>query len=471
MNDTFLFLYPDCTTPDTALHKGGDETNIDNYRPISVLCAASKLMERHVYKSLYAYLNDNQLLSPSQSGFRAGYSTQTSLVKMINYWLSAVNSGEIVSCITLDMRKAFDVLHHDLLLQKLAAYGCSPETVLWFSSYLKGRKQTVVLGDKISSSSSLEYGVPQGSILGPLIFNIFVNDSANVLTFSILDMYADDMTLYVTGKSVSEVQSKLEKDLYQIVKWCDRNGLIINIDKSKCLIICTSQKRRHLDISKLYLNVKGITLECVNEIKILGLTIDHNLTWHAHINTVCTKMSRMIGILWRIRDLLSQSMKQMFYNAYILPSLDYALIAWSGLSDGDLNRILLLQKRAVRVVTDSKWDAPSKPLFRRLGWMTIKQRVEYQRSVLMYKCLSGLAPNYLSDLFQYTEPNHQYALRSINNILQLIVPKAKTEQFKSSFSYAGASTWNKLPSTIKCVSSLESFKLFYQRNIFYHFRF
>ena len=127
---------------------------------------------------------------------------------MINYWLSAVNSGEIVGCITLDMRKAFDVLHHDLLLQKLAAYGCSPETVLWFSSYLKGRKQPVVLGDKISSSSSLEYGVPQGSILGPLIFNIFVNDSANVLTFSILDMYADDMTLYVTGKSVSEVQSK-----------------------------------------------------------------------------------------------------------------------------------------------------------------------------------------------------------------------------------------------------------------------
>ena len=207
------------------------------------------------------------------------------------------------------------------------------------------------------------------------------------------------------------------------------------------------------------MNVKGITLECVNVIKILSLTIDHNLTWHAHIDTVCTKMSRMIGILWRIRDLLSQSMKQMFYNAYILPSLDYALFAWSGLSDGDLNRILLLQKRAVRVVTDSKWDAPSKPLFRRLGWMTIKQRVKYQRSFLMYKCLSGLAPNYLTDLFQYTEPNHQYALRSINNILQLIVPKAKTEQFKSSFSYAGASTWNKLPSTIKCVSSLESFKL------------
>ena len=125
-----------------------------------------------------------------------------------------------------------------------------------------------------------------------------------------------------------------------------------------------------MDISKLYLNIKGITLECVNVIKILGLTIDHNLTWHAHIDTVCTKMSRMIGILWRIRDLLSQSMKQMFYNAYILPSLDYALIAWSGLSDGDLNRILLLQKRgdlnrilllqkrAVRVVTDSNGMLP-----------------------------------------------------------------------------------------------------------------
>ena len=130
-----------------------------------------------------------------------------------NFWLSAICIGDILGCITLGMCKAFNVL-----------------------------------GDKVSSSSSLEYGVPQGSIFGPLIFKIFVNDSANVLTFSMLDMYAGDMTPYVTGKSVSEVQSKLEKDLYHIVKWCDRNELIIDIDKSNCLIICTSQKRRHLDI-------------------------------------------------------------------------------------------------------------------------------------------------------------------------------------------------------------------------------
>ena len=195
-------------------------------------------------------------------------------------------------------------------------------------------------------------------------------------------MYADDITIYVSGKSVNEVQTKLASDLSQIIKWCEVNKMFINVNKSKSMLICSSQKRTSLPVTNLKLVVNEIPVECVESVKILGLTIDQTLSWHTHVGKVCLKMYRLIGLPWRIKNHLDFSTRILYYNSYILPAFDYCLNVWCVMTWSDSDRILKLQKRAIRIVTNSDREAPSKPLFQRLGWMTVTQRADYQTAVL-----------------------------------------------------------------------------------------
>ena len=311
-----------------AIFKKGCAQDVSNYRPVAILNIMSKIIERHVYQCLLDYLNQYNLLSSNQSGFRKGYSCESCLLNITNKWHNALNKGHIVGCVALDLSKAFDVLNIDIALKKLEIYQCSSTALLWFRSFLCGRKQYVKINEYSSEIKDQNHGVPQGSILSPLIFGVFMNDLPLFLKKVNIDLYADDINLYSEGVSVKKIENTLSKDIQVFEKWCYNNKLKVNIKKSKSLLICTKQRRLKLGNPELKLKLNNEHVECVKEHTILGLVVDNDLTWSSHINLLCRKLSTIIGLLWRIKDYLSYDMKIMYYNSFIVSRMDYCICIW-----------------------------------------------------------------------------------------------------------------------------------------------
>ena len=381
----------------------------------------------------------------------------TCLAKMNNNWYSDINNGDVIGCVTLDFKKAFDILSHNIVLKKLGLYGCHEMSLSWFDSYLKNRSQVVNIDHVMSPVEFLEYGVPQGSILGPLIFILFINDIVFEVKYSTFSIYADDTNLSCHDTDVFHVQWKLENDLKQIESWCYNNKMIVNTTKSKVILICSQQKRAYLPSNSLNVTVCGETLECVTSQKVLGLIIDQNLTWKPHNDNLCSEIFKLIGLLWRNKSLLPFACKQLFYNSYIQPKIDYFLPLWGNASKAPLDKLWRLQKKAVFIIHNAPFDAPSHDLFCKLNCLNIHQRYFYQICLCTFTILNTPCSP-LSDLLTLHIPNSSYALRSNNDYLCLKVPFPHKEMYKSSLSYSCSFLWNKLPIELRSNHSLASFK-------------
>ena len=434
---------------------------MNNYRPISLLCVMSKILEKHVYNNVISYFNRNKLLVDNQSGSRSNHSCQTGLTKLVNSWYNSMNAGEVIGCVTIDMRKAFDLVNIDILLKKLKVYGFSDGSILWFKSYLKGRFQQVVVNDVVSESCPIEYGIPQGSILGILLFLIHINDFPLHVDNSSVDLYVDDTTLYCSKVTVNDVTSSINKDLEDVSTWCDMNRLIVNEKKSKTSLICSSQKRTRLDIDSYNIVFNNDIIEYNQTQKILGVHIDDNLSWKNHVDYTCTKISRLIGLLNRLKYYVSKKVLVMFYNVHVIPIIDFCLNVWGHAADSHMHRLQVLQNRAGRIILGVDFDTSIRLIHSDLCWLTIRQRLFYQTCTLMYKVFNGGAPSYLNT-FEYTDST--YSLRSISTE-NLLVPRPKMESFRNSFSYSGAYAWNQLPSNIKNAPNVFVFKKMLKQHI------
>jgi ribonuclease P/MRP protein subunit RPP40 len=401
-------------------------------------------------------LTIHNLLHPSQSGFRPQHSCHTALTKIIDEWLSALDNGQVIGTVFLDLQKAFDIVDHNILLKKLRIYKCDDSAVEWFSSYLSTRTQKVCIGNSSSSARTVESGVPQGSILGPLLFLLFINDMPLSLAHSQPDLFADDTTVHKADTNICEIQRCLNADMINICNWCRNNGMVINGNKSSCMLCGTKRKLSKMD-SEFSINVNDMVIQNTPHDKLLGIYIDQHLTWERQIDHVCSIITSRITLLQRIKKYLTMSSRKAFYNGYILPIIDYCCTVWGSCSKVNLDRILCLQKRAARIIMDAAYDAPSKELFKQLAMMTIYQRIEYHKATLIYKSLNGLAPSYLSEKFLPTSQSHTKTLRSSTNG-HLVIPKPNTEFFKKSFQYSGSVLWNSLPKYVTNVSSVHSFQ-------------
>ena len=287
------------------LHKNGPKDDTNNYRPISVLPVLSKLLEKHVHDSLMSFLILHNVLHSTQSGFRPNHSCETAVLQMINKFHEAINNGQIIGMVMVDFRKAFDLVDHTLLLKKLRHYKISNETLLWFSSYLLNRKQKVVINNIESTTENIVCGVPQGSILGPLLFLMFINDlplyTDNVNT----DLYADDTTIFQISNSQHFIEQNLQLALRKLSVWCKLNGMLLNTEKTKVMLITTLQKRLHLHDNILNLTFNNDTLKNVDNDKVLGVHIDNNLTWSIHIQFIVKKISSNLWLLSKLIEYLS----------------------------------------------------------------------------------------------------------------------------------------------------------------------
>lgn len=438
------------------LFKAGSRFDVNNYRPISILPILSKLLERHTHDSFMSYLNHYNLLTNTQSGFRKGHSCETALVNIVDKWLKALNDGYVVGAVMVDFKKAFDLVDHNILLQKLRVYKCSEKTIQWFKSYMIDRKQCVSLNGVLSSKQNITCGVPQGSILGPLLFLIFINDLPLSISADInrTDMYADDTTIHSINKSVEIVQKNLQACLSNLEKWCKFNGMLLNTDKTKVLLIATPHKKARLQNPSLFLTFKEIPLKTSKCEKLLGVYIDDNLKWDEHINKLRRKLASNIWLLSKIKWYVPFKARVLFYNAYIQPHLDFCNIVWGGSCKTHLQKLFILQKRACKLIFGQNYVSIEDSL-EKINALDIADKIILQKAKFMYKVSKGQVPNYIDTMFVRDLKTFSN-LRSCS-IYNFSVPRPKMELFKQSISFSGPRIWNQIPSSIQSIDTIEKF--------------
>lgn len=444
----------------TPIYKAGPVDDPGNYRPVSVLSALSKIAEKHIYKHLYAHLQP--MLYNAQSGFRQSFSCETALTRLLDMWTRNMDDNKLNGVVLLDLRKAFDLISHKTLMIKLQQYKIGPSSLKLFDSYLVDRVQQVAFKGSTSSALTVKSGVPQGSILGPLFFILYINDLPLQLGHSTIDMYADDSTVTVAGNTVSLIEDTLNNELEIVSDWCTQNKMALNIDKTKSMLITTSRKRLHLG-EELKVTVNGQELENVQHEKLLGVVIDNDLTFKHHVDKVCGKVSRATALLRRIKHYLNTDTRRKFYMAYIQPHVDYCITIWGPSSHTP--RVRKLQNIAMRVMADEPRMSSSAPIFRKFAAMPVNDRLDYKMTSLTHKAVLGHAPTYLNEMFQKVSDFHSRQTRSSVSG-KLVVPKARLSLRRNGLAYKGATLFNNCPSNIRVAQSSEEFKLLYYQSYF-----
>lgn len=426
----------------TPIFKNGKTSDLNNYRPISIIPVIAKVFEKVIYDQLYKFLNDNKLLSNCQSGFRSLHSTVTALLKATDDWRLNIDNSLINGVVFLDLKKAFDSVNHSILIEKLRHYGILGRSLDFFISYLANRKQKCRVNGHISGQKAVRCGVPQGSILGPLLFLVFINDFPNCLKYSTPSQYADDTSLTCTADNLINLESQLNTELKHVKAWLSANKLTLNVAKTEFMLITTRQKLPFLDNHEIRIQIDNTPLERVKHTKALGVILHENLSWEKHVDSVRKKVAAGIGLLRRIRDFTSFDILIKIYKALIEPHFDYACTVWDDLDATLALKLQRLQNRAARIITRSDYEVRSADILKNLGWETLQNRRFDFKKRLMIKVVKGEAPQYLIDLFKTRIHETSLVLRNSENKLNL--QKPRTDCFKGSFSYSGAALWNNL---------------------------
>ena len=380
------------------LFKKKDDSIFDNYRPIALLPVVSKIMEKIVHKQICNYLISNNLLFESQHGFRENHSTETAVIELVDYLKFHIDKQHIPISLFLDLSKAFDTIDFDIMLLKLRYLGINGAALEWFNSYLRNRKQYVVYNNAKSDYLETKTGVPQGSVLGPLLFLIYVNDLNNVSPLFKIICFADDSTIIFSlcftksncifcnnrNKITTE---QMNKELEKIYNWFCINKLSINPDKTKYILFKNKQRLIHnTDIPQLKLN--GILLEKVSNFLYLGIYLDDDLSWTSHVNRTANKISKSNGILRRLKHTLPQSILKTLYSTLINPHLNYGILVWGF----KIDRIAKLQKQSMRIITHSYFLAHSGNLFNQLGILKVEDIFALKQMIFYKKFLNGHLP-------------------------------------------------------------------------------
>lgn len=305
------------------IYKSGDKHLFSNYRPISLLSQFSKIVEKVFAKRLNDFISKHNILCEQQYGFRTNRTTSHALIDFIEQITNATERHEYTVGIFLDLQKAFDTIDHKILLSKLQKYGIRGLAHEWLTSYLEDRYQFVHINDQNSTLLEITCGVPQGSVLGPLLFILYINDFCLISRSLKCILFADDTTIFCCGRNLKQLLDTVENELQTLKKWFDVNKLSLHLGKTKCMIF----RNRVIDYNQ-NIKINDVEIETVCENKFLGIIIDNKLNWKSHINHVVAKISRSISILHKAQDMLNQKSLYMLYYSLIVPYMTYCVEVW-----------------------------------------------------------------------------------------------------------------------------------------------
>ena len=442
-----LNTFPECMKKAIIIpiHKKENPDDISNYRPISILPTLSKILERSAVNQLTEYLEKNNLISPNQHAYRKQHSTITCLTEVINHVYNLLENKKHTAIASLDLSKAFDSIDHELILKKLTNLGLKTEAVLYIKSYLANRKQVTKFKNFTSNEETVQSGIPQGSIMGPLLFLCFTNDLANEFGNKCkMVAYADDTQLIIDADNITQLKKKIEPVITTAQNWYRANSMKNNIAKTEILMVNPSKQNEKMKINIQH-EGKKITIETVPFIKVLGIFIDMKLNWSKQVNAVRSRAMDSVRNLHRINHLLPEKHRVALYKALIDPLFSYGDIIWGGCTKQDSEKLQRVQNFASKSITGNrKYDSASASL-RKLKFLNLEQRRQVHQTVFVHKALTEKSTSSINQLYTSYLSSANTRRAETN---RLTIPKHSSTRYEKSPLYRSITSWNQSPTNL-----------------------
>lgn len=430
--------------------KDSSAHTVEKYRPIALLPIIDKIFEKILHKQLSQFLDQNEMLYKMQFGFRKGSGTQQAVVNVVNYVCECLDDGYGgVVGIFFDLSKAFDLVDHTILKQKLQFYGIRRSALKLFNSYLDSRRQYVEIRNTKSNISTVKTGVPQGSVLGPLLFTLFINDISNLKLYGKLIMYADDLSLFYPYKHEVIVKCQIEHDVELVQEYMRLNRLVLNPDKTKLLRF----RPYNIGNDTFCVKVGGIDVNECKSIKYLGVHLQSNLSWNIHIQHVKKKVAPALGLLFKFKNKFDLNTKLLLYNALIHSHFNYMPLIYAHRKTTELKSLQRTQNKALKIVYNLPLMYPTRSLYKDISKSVLPIYGLYKMQLLIYifKAIHNIGHHTI----EFSENQNTFNTRNGSN---LIIKRCRLETTKQRIEHAGSSEFNHLPVELKNISRISIFK-------------
>lgn len=424
------------------------------YRPINSMPTDEKIMEALVKTPFVRYLENNTIFTKHQSAFRKNHSCEATITYVINDWKECLDDGNVVIAVFLDLKRAFETVDRAMMIKKLEAIGVRNETLKWFKNYLEERMQQTKYKNHTSTQREVNIGLAQGTALSVILFNIYMNDIVKVPSYCKIVLFADDTMIRISAKTINEAVWKINYDLQKIYKWLNINKLLLNIDKTKWMLITRKNNIAHMPV-ELKIEIAGKEIQKVNFIKYLGFIIDDKITLNEQIKQVIKKTARKINFLKRIRNKTTYHTRKLIYITTIDTHFEYCATLLLACKKEQIKQLQKLQNRAMRMILKCEFRTPKKFMLNALNLMSIEQKIKYNSILMIYKMKTGKAPIYLSEKLRYNNEVHDRNTRQRNDIR---TPMVTSELMRKDLFYDGIKLYNEVCNDIRKIDNLNEFK-------------